>query len=69
MEKTVTKFGGTETEKYTFYQYKSHVLMENIGINKIVAYKKVSFSKENFKYFIGQKYAKEVDLYAHFFQK
>ena len=45
MEKTVTKFGGTETEKYKLYQYKSHVLMENIGINKIVAYNKVSFSK------------------------
>ena len=43
--------------------------MENIGINKIVAYNKVSFSKESFKYFIGQKYAKKIDLYAHFFQK
>ena len=43
--------------------------MENISVNEIVAYIKVSFSKESFKYFIGQKYVKEIDLYAHFFQK
>ena len=43
--------------------------MENTSVNEIVAYNKVSFSKESFKYFIGQKYVKEIDLYAHFFQK
>ena len=35
-----------------------------MDINKIVVSNKVSFGKKDFKYFIGYKDAKKLDLYA-----
>ena len=43
--------------------------MNKIDINKIVVPDKDSFGKNDFKYFIGYKDAKKVDLYEYFLQK
>ena len=59
MDKNIIKFDDTETEKYTIYQNKSSISINNIDINKIVP-NKVPFHKQNFKYFIGYKYGKRV---------
>ena len=45
MDKEIIKF-----EKYKFQQHKKPISIEN---NKIVASIEVSFSKKDFKYFIG----------------
>ena len=50
-------------------KYKSLTLIGNVDINKIVVSNKVFFGKNDFKYFIGYKYAKKIDLYAYFFHK
>ena len=64
MKKTVRKFGDIKIVKQSFHQYKKPISIKNIDINKIVVSNKVSFSKEGFKYFIGYKDAKKLDLYA-----
>ena len=69
MEKTIIKFGDIEIEKLKFHQHKSPILINNIDINKILVSNKVSFGKRLFKYFIGFKDAKKLDLYGYFFQK
>ena len=43
--------------------------MNDIDINKIVAYTKLSFCKQDFIYFIGCKDDKKLDHYANSFQK
>ena len=35
MDKTVIKFGDNEIQKHKFYQYKKHILVNNIYINYI----------------------------------
>ena len=45
-------------------QYKNPLLKDNIDINKILVSNKVSFGKKHFKYFIGNKDAKKLDLYT-----
>ena len=45
-----------------FHQHKSPFLIDNIDINKIVVSSQVSFGKKNFKYFIGDKDAKNRPL-------
>ena len=59
----------TEIEKYKLHQHKSPILMESIDINKIVVSNKVYFGKKDFKYFIGYKDAKKLDLHEYSFQK
>ena len=59
----------TEIEKYKLHQRKSPILMESIDINKIVVSNKVYFGKKDFKYFIGYKDAKKLDLHEYSFQK
>ena len=54
------KCDDTEIEKYKFHQYKSSILIDNIDINKILVSNKISFGKNNFKYFIGYKDAKKL---------
>ena len=44
-------------------------MINNIDITKIVVSNKLSLCKNGFKYFIGYKDAKKLDLYAYFFQK
>ena len=43
-------------------------MINNIDINKIVISDKDSLGKKGFKYFVGYKDAKKLDLYAYFFQ-
>ena len=63
------RFGNTETEKHKFHQHKSHILINSIDINKIVVFNKVSFGRKGYKYFIGYKHGKKLDLYVYCFQK
>ena len=51
--KKIIKFGDIEIEKKKFHQYKSPLSINNIDINKIVVSNKVSFGKNDFKYFTG----------------
>ena len=69
MEKTTIKFGDIEIEKQKFHQHKIPISIKNIDINEIVVSNKVSFGKKGFKYFIGNKEAKKLDLYMCFSQK
>ena len=61
------KIDDTETEKYKFHQYKRPISIDNIDFNKIVVSNKTSFDKKDFKYFIGYKDPKKLDVYAYFF--
>ena len=69
MDKKIIKFDDTEIEIYKFHQHKSPILTGNINNNKIVVSNEVSFGKKDFKYFIGYKDAKKIDLYAYLFLK
>ena len=60
----VIKFGGAETEKHKFHQHRNPILIYDIDINEILLPNKVSFGKKDFKYFIGYKDGKKLDLYA-----
>ena len=53
MNKKIIKFDDTQIEKYKFQQYKSPFLMDNIDVNKIVLSNKISFGRNDFKYFIS----------------
>ena len=55
------------TEEYKFNQHKSHILINDIDINKIVVSNKPPFGKEGFKYFIGYTDAKEIRPLCIFF--
>ena len=44
-------------------------MIDNIDVNKIVVSNRVLFHKKDFKYFIGYKDAKKIDLHAYSFQK
>ena len=68
MEKVI-KFGDIEIQKQKFHQHKGRISMKNININKIVVSNKASFGKKDFKYFIGYKDAKKLNLYVYFFQE
>ena len=66
MEK-VLKFDNIKSQK--FYHNKEPISIKKIDINKIVISNKISFGKEGFKYFIGCKDAKKIDVYVYFSQK
>ena len=68
LDKKVIKFDDIEIEKYKFHQNKSPISIDNININKNVVSNEVSFGKKDFKYFVGYKDAKKLDLYAYSFQ-
>ena len=42
---------------------------DNIDVNEIVVFNMISFDKKDFKYFIGYKDGKKIDLFAYSFQK
>ena len=44
-------------------------MIKNLDINQIVVSSIFPFSKQDFKYFIGYKIIKKLDLYAKYFQK
>ena len=69
MDKKIIKFDDTEIEKYKFKQYKRPILIDNIDVNKIVVSNKISFGKNGFKYFIGNKDAKKIGPLCIFFPK
>ena len=69
MVEKIIYFDDTEIEKHKFHQYKSPILIDNVDINKIVVSNKSSFGKKDFKYFIGYKDTKKLDLYTFPFQK
>ena len=62
MEKVI-KFGDIELYKQRFHQHKEPISIE------IVVSNKVSFGKKGFKYFIGYKNVKKLDLCVYFSQK
>ena len=68
MEKNI-KFGDIEIQKQKFHQYKEPNSIKNKDINKIVVSNKISLGKKAFKYFIGYKDAKKLNLYVYFSQK
>ena len=53
--------------KLRFHQYKSPITKNNIDINKIVVSNKFPFDKQDFNYFIGYKYNKEIRPLCIFF--
>ena len=53
MNKKIIKFDDTGIEEYEFHQYKSHISINAIDINKIVVSCKFLFGKQDLKYFIG----------------
>ena len=55
-------------QKQKFHQYKRPISIKNVDIEKIVVSNKVPFVKKGFKYFIGYKDAKKLNLYIYFFQ-
>ena len=65
MEK-VKKFDDIEIKKQKFHKHKEPISIKIIDINKIVVFNEVSFGKKRFKYFIGYKDAKKIDLYVYF---
>ena len=62
MNKKIIKFDDTEIEEFEFHKGKIP-----ININKIVVSNKFSFGKQDFKYFIGYKYNKEIRPLCTFF--
>ena len=60
MGKLIIKFVATEIEEYKFYQNKTPILINNIDVNKIVVYNKLSFGKQDFKYFVGYKESEKI---------
>ena len=50
-KETIT-FGNNEVEKRSFHQYKSPILINDVGISKIVVSNRVSFGKKVCKYFV-----------------
>ena len=69
IEKTIIKFGDIKIKQQSFYQHKRPVSIKNRDINKIVVSNEVSFSKNEFKYFIGYKNAKKIRPLWIFFPK
>ena len=51
------------------HQYRSPISINNIVINKIVVSNKFPFDKQDFKYFIGYKYNKEIRPLCIFFSE
>ena len=66
MEETIIKFGDIEIQKQNFHQHKRPIsIKKNVDINKIVVSTKVSFVKKTFKYFIGYKDSRKINLYGY----
>ena len=62
-------FDGTEIEKYKLHKRKSPILIDNIGVNKIVVSNKISLGKDDLKYFIGYKDARKIRSLCIFLPK
>ena len=53
--KEVLTFGDIYINKRNFYHTKNSIWIDDIDIDKILAYNTVSFAKPSYKYFIGYK--------------
>ena len=69
MDRKIINLDDNETEKYKFHQYERPNWIDNIDVNEVVEYSKISFGKINSKYYIGYKDAKKIDLSDFSFQK
>ena len=69
IEETFIKFGDIEIEKQNYHKHEIPIPIKNIDINKIAVSSEVSFGKKGFKYFIGYKHAKKINLYVYLSQK
>ena len=56
----------TTNEEYKFHQYESPILINDIDNDETVVSNKFPFGKQDFKYFIGYKDDKKLDLYAYY---
>ena len=56
MGKEILTFGDIEIEKNKFYRNKSHVLLRDVDIEKVLVSNKISLGEKNYKYFIGYLY-------------
>ena len=65
----IIKFVDIEIQKQNFHQNKKTISIKNIDINIIVVSDTVPFSKTGFKYFVGHKDAKNLDIYVYFSPK
>ena len=68
MNKKIISFDNTEVEK-KIHQNKSSIPINNVDIDKIVVPNKVSFGKEDFKYFISYEDAKKIKSLCIFLSK
>ena len=69
MDKKTIKLDDIEVDENEFHQHKSTISINSIDINKIAVSNKFPFCKQDFKYFIGYKDNKKLDLYAYYSQK
>ena len=58
-----------KSKKQKLYHHKRPVSIKNTDVNKIVVSNKGCLGKKGFKYFIGYKDAKKLELYVYFSQK
>ena len=58
---------GKNIQEYKFHHYISPISINNININKIVVSNKYPFGKQDFKYFVGYEYIKEIRPLCIFF--
>ena len=62
MDEKIIKFDNTDIKKYKFHQQKISFTIDNIDINIIVAFNKVTFGIKDFKCFIGYKDLKKTEF-------
>ena len=62
MNRKIIKFDDNEIEKYKLHQHKIPISINNTDFNKIVVSNEISFGKRDFKFFIGYKDVKKLDL-------
>ena len=63
IDKTIINFGDNEIENHKFHQYKRHILMKNIDINKIVVSNKFSLVKKVLNILLVKKLLKSRPIY------
>ena len=61
------KFNDTEIEEDKFHQCKNPISINDIDTNKTAVSNKFPFGKQDFKYYIGYKYNKEIRPLCIFF--
>ena len=65
MDRKIIKFDDNEIEKYKLHQHKIPTSINSTDFHKIVVSNEISFGKRDFKFFIGYKDVKKLDLYVY----